>query len=165
MSHNDSLVVVRPAVARQETATNKSLRLVGGGCGEGGRTGARRTGAGASEPPTRHNGSLVVGTRRAGAREDPPTSVLLVGGGCEEGGTGLGRANHQRVITTCWWWLGQARTGVGESEPPTSHNNLLVAVGAGEDWGWGEKPPTSHNDSLVVGTRRAGAREAHQRVS
>ena len=28
-----------------------------------------------------------------------------------------------------------------------------------EDWGWGEKPPTSHNDSLVVGTRRAGARE------
>ena len=92
-------------------------------------------------------------------------SVLLVGGGCEEGGTGLGRANHQRVVMTRWWRLGRARTGVGESEPPTSHNDSLVAVGAGEDRGWGEKPPTSHNDSLVVGTRRAGAREAHQRVS
>ena len=36
---------------------------------------------------------------------------------------------------------------------------MLVAVGAGEDRDWGEKPPTSHNDSLVVGTRRARARE------
>ena len=89
-----------------------------------------------------HNDLLVVGTRRARVREDPPTSVLLIGGGCEEGGTGLGRANQQQVITTRWWRLGRARTGVGESEPPTSVVNSLVAVGAGEDRGWAEKPPT-----------------------
>ena len=60
--------------------------------------------------------------------------------------------------------LVDGRAGVGE-DPPTSVVNSLVAVGAGEDRGWGEKPPTSHNDSLVIGTRRAGVREAHQRVS
>ena len=90
MSHNDLLVVVRPAMARQETATNESLRLVGGGCGEGGRTGARRTGAGASEPPTSHNDSLVVVVEREG---EPGLR-----------GRGLRRANHQQVITTRWWW-------------------------------------------------------------
>ena len=36
------------------------------------------------------------------------------------------------------------------------HNDSLVAVGAGEDRGWGEKPPTSHNDSLVVVVKREG---------
>ena len=89
-------------------------------------------------------------------REDPPTSVLLVGGGCEEGGTGLGRANHQRVIMTRWWRLGRARTGVGESEPPTSHHDLLVAVAKREDRGWGENPPTSRYDLLVAVVKREG---------
>ena len=28
------------------------------------------------KPPTSHNDSLVVGTRRARVREDPPTSVV-----------------------------------------------------------------------------------------
>ena len=91
--------------------------------------------------------------------------VRLVGGGCEEGGTGLGRANHQRVITTHWWQLGWARTGVGESKPPMSHNDSLVAVGAGEDRGWGEKPPTSKTCWWQLGWARTGAgQKNHQRV-
>ena len=83
MSHNNSLVVVRLVVARQETATNESLRLVGGGCGEGGRTRARRTRAGASEPPTSHNDSLVDGTREEGRGKGGPTNECckLIGGG------------------------------------------------------------------------------------
>ena len=94
------------AVVRQETATNESLQLVGGGCGEEGRTGARRTRAGASEPPTSHNDLLVDGTR-------------------EEGQGKGGRP-------------GQGRKARAREDPPTSVINSLVAVGAGEDQGWGE---------------------------
>ena len=79
-------------------------------------------------------------------------------GGPGPGEQGLGPANHQRVIMTRWW-MRQGRKAGAREDPPTSLRHSLVAIGAGQDRGWGEKPPTSHNDSLVVGTRRAGARE------
>ena len=47
-----------------------------------------------------------------------------------------------------------------------SHNNSLVAVGAGEDQGWGEKPPTSRYDLLVAVVKREGQGwgASHQQV-
>ena len=67
---------------------------------------------------------------------------------------------------TRWWQLRLGRAGAGASEPPTRRYDSLVAVGVGEDWGWGEKPPTSHNDSLVaVGAGEdRGWGENHQQV-
>ena len=116
-SHNNSLVAIGAGEdwgwgEKPPTSHNNSLVAVGAGEDRGW----------GEKPPTSHNDSLVVGTRRAGAREDPPMSVLLVGGGCEEGGTGLGRANHQRVITTRWWRLGRVRTGAGEK----NHQRVIM---------------------------------------